>query len=279
MIQSLHVNNFTAFTETHLHFEPGINVFLGDSDTGKSHLLKLIYAITSNFGHVDFDCKNIKERITAQLEFAIKCSFDVENVAQLKRFYATQTNVEAAFKLSKQLNMQVKFRITDRLYIDNIGQTGLSSIFVNDRLETYPDKTCDFQIRARNRISGNKKLKIINEEIMTWVGSKLPFIIWDSPEQGLGSSLIRKVASNLNLLAKKGYQIFIATHSLFLLRELVILNSGAAYFNMQQSENGAMNCKSCSLDSVEELTAVDEELEQSDRYINMLQAIPVIEHK
>jgi energy-coupling factor transporter ATP-binding protein EcfA2 len=38
------LENFTAFKELDLEFSPGINVFLGDNGTGKTHLMKVCYA-------------------------------------------------------------------------------------------------------------------------------------------------------------------------------------------------------------------------------------------
>lgn len=44
MIKSLSLKNFTLFRDNSLDFSPGINVFVGENGTGKSHLLKLLYA-------------------------------------------------------------------------------------------------------------------------------------------------------------------------------------------------------------------------------------------
>ena len=45
MIRSLKVKNFTAFPEAHLDFAEGLNVIVGENATGKTHLLKLPYAV------------------------------------------------------------------------------------------------------------------------------------------------------------------------------------------------------------------------------------------
>jgi len=45
MIHSISVKNFTAFQELNLKCSKGINVFVGANSTGKSHLLKLMYAL------------------------------------------------------------------------------------------------------------------------------------------------------------------------------------------------------------------------------------------
>ncbi len=43
-IKSLDLKNFTVFTDFHLDVDSGVNVFVGENGTGKTHLLKAIYA-------------------------------------------------------------------------------------------------------------------------------------------------------------------------------------------------------------------------------------------
>ena len=43
-INSIHLNNFTVFKDVKIEFSPGINVFIGENGTGKTQLMKLIYA-------------------------------------------------------------------------------------------------------------------------------------------------------------------------------------------------------------------------------------------
>jgi len=47
MINSVSIKKFTAFQDIKLSFTKGINVFVGANSTGKSHLLKLLYAVTA----------------------------------------------------------------------------------------------------------------------------------------------------------------------------------------------------------------------------------------
>ena len=45
MIEKLEIKNFTAFDELEIDFVPGVNLFIGDNGTGKTHVLKLLYAV------------------------------------------------------------------------------------------------------------------------------------------------------------------------------------------------------------------------------------------
>lgn len=48
MINRLKLKNFTAFDELLMDFSPGINLIIGENGTGKTHILKLLYAILSS---------------------------------------------------------------------------------------------------------------------------------------------------------------------------------------------------------------------------------------
>lgn len=47
MIKSLKLKNFTAFRNLEIDFSPKINVIIGENGTGKTHLLKAAYALSS----------------------------------------------------------------------------------------------------------------------------------------------------------------------------------------------------------------------------------------
>jgi len=44
MIERLELENFTAFDKLDMKFSPGINIIIGENGTGKTHVLKLLYA-------------------------------------------------------------------------------------------------------------------------------------------------------------------------------------------------------------------------------------------
>ena len=47
-IQVLRVQNFTCFEDVSFEFSTGINLFIGENGTGKTHILKLLYAMLTN---------------------------------------------------------------------------------------------------------------------------------------------------------------------------------------------------------------------------------------
>jgi len=53
MLEQLKLQNFTAFTDLALDLAPGVNILVGANGTGKTHLLKLLYAALSSQAVVD----------------------------------------------------------------------------------------------------------------------------------------------------------------------------------------------------------------------------------
>jgi energy-coupling factor transporter ATP-binding protein EcfA2 len=47
MIKALDIKNFTLFSEANLDFGRNLNIFVGENGAGKSHLLKLAYALVA----------------------------------------------------------------------------------------------------------------------------------------------------------------------------------------------------------------------------------------
>ena len=101
------------------------------------------------------------------------------------------------------------------------------------------------------------------------------FLFWDEPEANLNPVLIKQVAKSILSLSSSGIQVFLATHSLFLLREIEILMSqqlfdsaGARFFGLQKNNEGSVSVsQGDSIDDIGDIASLDEELAQSDRFM------------
>lgn len=99
-------------------------------------------------------------------------------------------------------------------------------------------------------------------------------LFWDEPEANLNPSLIRDVAKVILGICGAGVQVVVATHSLFLLREFEILlehefkTVDRRYFALSRSENGVGVSEARDVESVDPLLLLDEELHQSDRFLD-----------
>ena len=70
---------------------------------------------------------------------------------------------------------------------------------------------------------GSRKLAMVAHVIATGALLDKGCLFWDEPEASLNPKLIREVAKAILLICRAGVQVFVATHSLFLLREFEIL--------------------------------------------------------
>lgn len=121
---------------------------------------------------------------------------------------------------------------------------------------------------------GLRKLAMVAHLIAT--GSLLDkgSLFWDEPEANLNPKLIREVATTILHLCQNGIRVFIATHSLFLMRELYILmqskafkGADARFFGLHLHDGEVSVKQGNSLDDIGAIAALDEELSQSDRYL------------
>lgn len=102
-------------------------------------------------------------------------------------------------------------------------------------------------------------------------------LFWDEPEANLNPSAIRLLAESLHTLAKSGVQVIVATHSLFLLREFEILAAREKetktchrYFALKLTKKGVSVSVGDDIAEVDPLVLLDEDLAQSDRYLETL---------
>lgn len=143
------------------------------------------------------------------------------------------------------------------------------------------DKTGRFYVTAESGkmevhlvAEGLRKLAMVARLIAT--GSLLDkgYLFWDEPESNLNPRIIKTVARVIMRLAEGGIQVFIGSHSLFLLRELHILQQSefssfdTRCFGLQLEGEGTVRVQQGKrIDDIGDIAALDEELAQSDRYI------------
>ena len=126
---------------------------------------------------------------------------------------------------------------------------------------------------------GMRKLAMLARLISTGVLLEQGYLFWDEPETNLNPKLIKTVAESIVQLASEGIQIFIATHSLFLLRELEMLSDTKAfkglssrYFSLKTEDNIVVLEQGDRIDDLQTIVSLDEELMQSDRFLDSEEA-------
>ena len=122
---------------------------------------------------------------------------------------------------------------------------------------------------------GLRKLAVIARLIAN--GSLLDkgYLFWDEPDANLNPKLVKVIARTILKISQTGIQVFIATHSLFLLREVYILQQtefpklDTRHFGLYESEMVVNVRQGPTVDDIGDIAVLDEELMQSDRYMNL----------
>jgi ABC-type branched-subunit amino acid transport system ATPase component len=121
---------------------------------------------------------------------------------------------------------------------------------------------------------GMRKLAMIAQLIANGSLRESSSLFWDEPEANLNPKVIKRVGQTILQLCQSKIQVFVASHSLFLLRELGILlrnrefqNLPARFFGLHPGEQGVTVQQGETVDDIGKIDALDEELNQSDRYM------------
>lgn len=139
-------------------------------------------------------------------------------------------------------------------------------------LQTGKEESLEIDLVAE----GIRKLATLGRLIRNGSIHRGSLLFWDEPETNLNPRLIRPLAEILMELSQQGVQIFLATHSLFLLRELEILSQHERYRELPQHyitfslKGGEVSVSQGErIEEAEPIVSLDESLEQSDRYLEM----------
>lgn len=141
----------------------------------------------------------------------------------------------------------------------------------NDRFYV---RTSTAEIEAHLVAEGLRKLAMIARLIATGSLIGTGSLFWDEPEANLNPKIIKEVARTILHLCVSGIQVFVASHSLFLIRELdILLKSNefkevkAKFFGLHPATEGVSVQQGDTVDDIGTIDALQEELSQSDRYM------------
>jgi energy-coupling factor transporter ATP-binding protein EcfA2 len=122
---------------------------------------------------------------------------------------------------------------------------------------------------------GFRKLGTVSYLLANGTLAGQSILFWDEPETNLNPAYLVKLAALLLAITRNGTQVFVATHSLFMMRELSLLLAMAEnqkverrFFALELTEDGAKTTEGGSAEEIEPITALDAEIEQSQRYLD-----------
>lgn len=127
---------------------------------------------------------------------------------------------------------------------------------------------------------GLRKLAMVARLIATGALVGRGCLLWDEPEANLNPVLIKTVAQVLFALAAQGVQIFVATHSLFLMRELSLLQQAESaapksvrYFGLHRDGERVAVTQGDALTQSGGIAALDEDVQQAERVLDQAMGV------
>ena len=121
---------------------------------------------------------------------------------------------------------------------------------------------------------GYRKLGAVAYLLANGTLAKQSILFWDEPETNLNPAYMVKLAELLVAISKNNTQVFIATHSLFMMRELSMLLGKRenraltrSFMAFSRVDGRVSISNGTSAEDVEPIAALDAELEQSERYL------------
>ena len=291
--QSLRLQNLTAFQDVTLEFVTGVNAFVGENGTGKTHIMKALYAIQLAQSRRNKNLSDILSELfqTPDISDLVRLGTGKGAIADVSgRYndsewsYAIQRAVPAGTATA------TTFADAERpVFIPAIDMMGHTRGF----LQAASEVVLDFDLTCRDMVSllglerrnGNRTpipMESLSEllggtleydqsssrfYLMTALG-RLPMplvseglrkiatlvrlaqngwitpgttLFWDEPEVNLNPKLMDEVIGAIFALTRAGVQVFLATHSYVILKELDLQARQAdsvRFFGFQRNEAG-----------------------------------------
>ena len=318
-ISRLELENFTCFAKADMDFSSGINVFIGENGTGKTHILKVLNSFAHHFPAEprvldgDFQMSTSSAPSITQSD-CLSESFKIFN-ANLLRKHVFSYNIKVEFEKNINVNFNFIKNTTGTSFKPTLTYSDLkmwwkklSPLFIPPSemlsfkkgfVESYEKRENNFDVtyyrlakklnaqplknkalqeaeilikELENRVNikiedkndqfylkfedgleiqavlaadGIKKLAQMIYLIQNGSLNKDTILFWDEPETNLNPKYIKIVAKFLQVLAKNGVQIFVATHD-YLLTYLLSLSAEypkkdtppMRFFSLSKGENG-----------------------------------------
>ena len=353
MIRKLKVEGMTVFQRPEsFHFVPGINIIVGGNDSGKSHLMKLCYAISKwgcggsrrdlpevwaeekrlrqdllrVFGTRDLtsltsrrEGRNVQARVrcslegekvpagTADLAFSFKAHCEEEGlrISTMPERYLSSNAVflsprevlsiypcymqagkrypelldSASWELCRALENESSPALPQALrYVVKQIEQLLGGKLLRHNGRFYLQRPGQEALELNLIAEGFKRIGTLGLLIGNGTVHPGTSLFWDEPEMNLNAGHLPLLVNLMMTLCRAGVQLLLTTHSLFLLRELVIQladkqNAGVSrhFFGLQAGQvAGPRVSEAEELDQLAHLDSLEAEQEQADRYLSLM---------
>ena len=287
--QPLFNSRFNA-VDANISFEfAQLNIIIGESGTGKTELLKHIHAVVNSpvpLGYADvFFGHKIKDKQVSSTAYPFSRFLSASGVAARYDVELLKTLIERTNKKTKS----IKRTQTDSVVRDLIEmiEESIGGTFILDEQHNIVFKRLNL---SDSNISVSASLHEITSAQQAFIDLlislkfyeinhnvsdviKNTIMLFDLPETDLHPKQIRLMANVLFELVNRDVikQLFVTTHSLFLMREFELLNVAqkqrlsTRFISLDNNQIEQGNA----LSDLNNISILDESLAQSDRYLNL----------
>ena len=266
-----------------------LNIIIGESGTGKTELLKHIHAVVNSpvpLGYADvFFGHKIKDKQVSSTAYPFSRFLSASGVAARYDVELLKTLIERTNKKTKS----IKRTQTDSVVCDLIEmiEESIGGTFILDEQHNIVFKRLNL---SDSNISVSASLHEITSAQQAFIDLlislkfyeinhnvsdviKNTIMLFDLPETDLHPKQIRLMANVLFELVNRDVikQLFVTTHSLFLMREFELLNVAqkqrlsTRFISLDNNQIEQGN----DLSDLNNISILDESLAQSDRYLNL----------
>lgn len=299
----LSLTNFTVFKNASFDFVPGINAFIGENGTGKTHLMKALYAVQRPLSRDVPSLLTVLERLfqTNSIFSVLRSGTPVDGLATVSgiyhntewnyliKFTDTAPPVFSTYTDQPLMERPVFIPAIDMMSHTKGFQEAYNSVFLDFDL-TCADLVTLFALKSRMTNAymplGASNIPYVPDALIPLLGGEIirddrtgrffldgsegriemPMIaeglrkiatlvhlinqgwlvpgaslFWDEPEVNLNPVIMDEVIGALLALARSGIQIFLATHSYIMLRELDVQSRKTdtlRYFALSRTNDG-----------------------------------------
>ena len=266
-----------------------LNIIIGDSGTGKTELLKHIHTVVNSPVPLDyadiFFGDNIKNKQVSSTAYPFSKFLSASDMTSHYDIELLKTLIERTNEKTKQSQKSQNTSVVRDL-IEMIEES-ISGTFILDEqhnivFKRLSDSNIDVSLSASlNEITSAQQafmdllisLKFYEVNNNNFDVIENVIMLFDLPETGLHPKQIRLMAHVLFELVNRDVikQLFVTTNSLFLMREFELLNVAQKQrlstrfisLDNNQIEQGNNLSDLCNI------SILDENLSQSDRYLNL----------
>lgn len=150
--ESLRLENFTAFAHAEFDFVPGLNIFVGENGTGKTHVMKALYAMQLTQSRQSSDIRTILEDLfqTRDATDVIRMETGKTAIADVRGRYSGATWHYAGQRNIYAINYHGKIPKPERpIFIPAIDMMGHTKGFT----EAYDEVRLDFDLTCRDVVN------------------------------------------------------------------------------------------------------------------------------